>query len=126
VRNKRTRNSIFLILPELAKLPSGIYKSESKMSLAKTECSKPTLPPLLLWSLVQRLVIYPTPTGMGRQQGGPRHLLVDHPDHAWLSVKHVPNHPREGKVLCPLVCFCSGWMPGVQCVHNLFYETDGN
>ena len=57
---------------------------------------------------------------------GPMHFLGDHPDHAWLLAEHVNNDSREGKVFCSLVCFCPGWMPGVQCVHNPFYETDGN
>lgn len=57
---------------------------------------------------------------------GPRHFHVDHPGHAWLLAEHVSNNPREGKVFHSLVCFCPGWMPGVQCVHNPFYETDGN
>lgn len=37
-----------------------------------------------------------------------------------------PQQLRRGESFCSVVCFCPGWVPGVQCVHNPFYETDGN
>lgn len=92
----------------------------------KTECLQLTWPLLLLWSLVQRPMIQPTPQSLRCGWGGPGHLLAGHPGHGWLLAEHVTSSLREGKVFCSLICFLPGWMPGVPCVRNPFYETDGN
>lgn len=114
------------ILPELAKLPSGFCKYKLKEFLEKSGMLKTHLAPTIAMNPCLKAHDPANSQRSVMLVSGPRHFLVDHPGHAWLLAEHVTNNPREGKVFCSLVCFCPGWMPGVQCVHNPFYETDGN
>lgn len=114
------------ILPELAKLPSGVCKCKWQEFLEKSTMFKTHLAHIIAMKPYSKACDPANSQKSMMLVSDPRHFLVDHPSHAWLLAEHVTNNPKEGKVFCSLVCFCPGWMPGVQCVHNPFYETDGN
>lgn len=92
----------------------------------KTECSKPTCPPIIAMEPCSKAH---DPTNSQKSEMSVRWSKAFPCRLPWPCLAFstaCPQQPRGEEGFCSSLCFHPGWMPGVQCVHNSFNETDGN